>query len=27
MPGPRLGPVAHTLLHQAHCPVIVVPHG
>ncbi|WP_406164656.1 universal stress protein [Streptomyces sp. NBC_00996] len=25
--GPRLGPVAHTLLHRAHCPVVVVPHG
>ncbi|KQX67409.1 universal stress protein [Streptomyces sp. Root1310] len=25
--GPRLGPVAHTLLRRAHCPVIVVPHG
>jgi nucleotide-binding universal stress UspA family protein len=24
--GPRLGPVAHTLLHRAHCPVVVVPH-
>ncbi|MER5435246.1 universal stress protein [Streptomyces sp. NPDC002588] len=23
--GPRLGPVAHTLLHRAHCPVVVVP--
>ena len=23
--GPRLGPVAHTLLHHAHCPVVVVP--
>lgn len=25
--GPRLGPVAHTLLHRAHCPVVVVPNG
>ncbi|MFE6828457.1 universal stress protein [Streptomyces sp. NPDC057690] len=25
--GPRLGPVVHTLLHRAHCPVVVVPHG
>ncbi|MGW3652883.1 universal stress protein [Streptomyces sp. NPDC000878] len=25
--GPRLGPVAHTLLHRAHCAVVVVPHG
>ncbi|WP_328552004.1 universal stress protein [Streptomyces sp. NBC_00358] len=25
--GPRLGPVARTLLHRAHCPVVVVPHG
>ncbi|KAB1990423.1 universal stress protein [Streptomyces triticiradicis] len=25
--GPRLGPVAHTLLHRAHCPVVVVPCG
>ncbi|MGW2912412.1 universal stress protein [Streptomyces asoensis] len=24
--GPRLGPVAHTLLHRSHCPVILVPH-
>ncbi|GAA3880394.1 universal stress protein [Streptomyces lacrimifluminis] len=24
--GPRLGPVAHTLLHRAHCAVVVVPH-
>ncbi|WP_329303099.1 universal stress protein [Streptomyces sp. NBC_00659] len=23
--GPRLGPVAHTLLRRAHCPVVVVP--
>ncbi|WRZ88875.1 universal stress protein [Streptomyces sp. NBC_01007] len=23
--GPRLGPVARTLLHRAHCPVVVVP--
>ncbi|MFD4600411.1 universal stress protein [Streptomyces sp. NPDC058464] len=23
--GPRLGPVAHTLLHRSHCPLIVVP--
>ncbi|SER62191.1 Nucleotide-binding universal stress protein, UspA family [Streptomyces sp. yr375] len=23
--GPRLGPVAHTLLHRSHCPVVVVP--
>ncbi|MFG2680005.1 universal stress protein [Streptomyces sp. NPDC048392] len=23
--GPRLGPVVHTLLHRAHCPVVVVP--
>ncbi|MFF3464191.1 universal stress protein [Streptomyces sp. NPDC001984] len=22
---PQLGPVAHTLLHRSHCPVIVVP--
>lgn len=25
--GPRLGPVAHTLLHRAHCPVVLVPQG
>ncbi|MFD8736057.1 universal stress protein [Streptomyces sp. NPDC059618] len=25
--GPRLGPVAHKLLHRAHCPVVVVPCG
>ncbi|MFF4585366.1 universal stress protein [Streptomyces sp. NPDC001388] len=25
--GPRLGPVAHTLLHRAHCPVVLVPRG
>jgi nucleotide-binding universal stress UspA family protein len=25
--GPRSGPVARTLLHRAHCPVVVVPHG
>lgn len=25
--GPRPGPVAHTLLHRAHCAVVVVPHG
>ncbi|MFE1291822.1 universal stress protein [Streptomyces sp. NPDC058751] len=25
--GPRLGPVAHMLLHRAHCPVVVVPCG
>ncbi|MET9895321.1 universal stress protein [Streptomyces sp. NPDC006465] len=25
--GPRLGPVAHTLLRRAHCPVVVVPQG
>jgi nucleotide-binding universal stress UspA family protein len=24
--GPRLGPVAHTLLHRAHCPVVLVSH-
>ena len=24
-PGPHLGPVAHTLLHRSHCPVVVVP--
>ncbi len=24
--GTRLGPVAHTLLHRAHCPVVVVPN-
>lgn len=24
-PGPRLGPVAHTLLHRSHCPVVLVP--
>ncbi|MEU5278022.1 universal stress protein [Streptomyces asoensis] len=24
--GPRLGPVAHTLLHRSHCPVVLVPH-
>ncbi|MFM9698401.1 universal stress protein [Streptomyces europaeiscabiei] len=24
--GARLGPVAHTLLHRAHCPVVVVPN-
>ncbi|WP_217549718.1 universal stress protein [Streptomyces sp. GbtcB6] len=23
--GPRLGPVAHSLLHRSHCPLIVVP--
>ncbi|MDX3760832.1 universal stress protein [Streptomyces sp. AK02-04a] len=23
--GPRLGPVAHTLLHRSHCPVVVMP--
>ncbi|MFF4255195.1 universal stress protein [Streptomyces sp. NPDC001663] len=23
--GPRPGPVAHTLLHRSHCPVVVVP--
>ncbi|KOU58112.1 stress-inducible protein [Streptomyces sp. MMG1533] len=23
--GPQLGPVAHTLLHRSHCPVLVVP--
>ncbi len=26
-PGTRLGPVAHTLLHRSHCPVVVVPGG
>ncbi|MFD9043357.1 universal stress protein [Streptomyces bottropensis] len=26
-PGARLGPVAHTLLHRSHCPVVVVPGG
>ncbi|MDX3458903.1 universal stress protein [Streptomyces sp. ME02-8801-2C] len=26
-PGPRLGPVAHTLLHRSHCPVALVPTG
>jgi len=25
--GPRLGPVAHTLLHRSHCPVLIVPVG
>ncbi|GGZ42450.1 universal stress protein [Streptomyces poonensis] len=25
-PGPRLGPVAHAVLHHAACPVAVVPH-
>jgi nucleotide-binding universal stress UspA family protein len=25
-PGMRIGPVAATLLHHAHCPVVVVPH-
>ncbi|MEW2048053.1 universal stress protein [Streptomyces sp. NPDC005476] len=25
--GPRLGPVAHMLLHRAHCPVVLVTHG
>ncbi|MFR9725542.1 universal stress protein [Streptomyces sp. MS19] len=25
--GPHLGPVAHTLLHRSHCPVLVVPTG
>ncbi|WP_206341028.1 universal stress protein [Streptomyces ureilyticus] len=25
--GPQLGPVAHTLVHRSHCPVIVVPTG
>ncbi|MCZ4602766.1 universal stress protein [Streptomyces sp. Lzd4kr] len=24
-PGPRIGPVAHTLLHRSHCPVVLVP--
>jgi nucleotide-binding universal stress UspA family protein len=24
---PRLGPVAHTLLHRSHCPVVFVPSG
>ncbi|MFD5856843.1 universal stress protein [Streptomyces chartreusis] len=24
-PGPRVGPVAHTLLHRSHCPVVLVP--
>lgn len=24
--GPRLGPVTHTLLSRAHCPVVLVPH-
>ncbi|KUL21257.1 stress-inducible protein [Streptomyces regalis] len=24
-PGPQLGPVAHTLLHRSHCPVVMVP--
>jgi nucleotide-binding universal stress UspA family protein len=24
-PRPRLGPVAHTLLHHSHCPVVVMP--
>ncbi|MGQ4389642.1 universal stress protein [Streptomyces sp. SAS_270] len=24
---PRLGPVAHTLLHRSHCPVLLVPTG
>jgi nucleotide-binding universal stress UspA family protein len=23
--GPHLGPVAHTLLHRSHCPVVLVP--
>ncbi|MFG2549408.1 universal stress protein [Streptomyces sp. NPDC048581] len=23
--GPQLGPVAHTLLHHSHCPVVLVP--
>ncbi|WP_329331811.1 universal stress protein [Streptomyces sp. NBC_00663] len=23
--GPQLGPVAHTLLHRSHCPVVLVP--
>lgn len=26
-PGPHLGPVAHTLLHRSHCPVVIVPTG
>ncbi|MDR6975930.1 nucleotide-binding universal stress UspA family protein [Streptomyces sp. 3330] len=25
--GPRLDPVVRALLHRAHCPVVVVPHG
>ncbi|MER7101733.1 universal stress protein [Streptomyces humidus] len=25
--GPRLGPVAHVLMHRARCPVVLVPHG
>ncbi|MEU5321052.1 universal stress protein [Streptomyces sp. NPDC021056] len=24
---PSLGPVAHTLLHRSHCPVLLVPNG
>ena len=26
-PSPRLGTVAHTLLHRSHCPVVIVPTG
>ncbi|MER6185943.1 universal stress protein [Streptomyces sp. NPDC001652] len=26
-PRPSLGPVAHTLLHRSHCPVLLVPNG
>ncbi|MGW7543205.1 universal stress protein [Streptomyces sp. NPDC054770] len=26
-PGPHLGPVAYTLLHRSHCPVVLVPPG
>jgi nucleotide-binding universal stress UspA family protein len=25
--GPGLGPVARTLLHRSHCPVVLVPAG
>ncbi|MFF7452437.1 MULTISPECIES: universal stress protein [unclassified Streptomyces] len=27
LPRPKLGPVAHTLLHRSHCPVLLVPNG
>jgi nucleotide-binding universal stress UspA family protein len=25
--GPRLGPVAHAVIHHARCPVAIVPRG